>query len=60
MYNMSMLGHRFSNERWGGGRGRGEGGGALKRNLTGGAHFLRISTNRLGKKLHFDTLFQNN
>ena len=34
-------------------------GGHLNVTWRGGAHFLRISTTRLGKKLHFDTLFRN-
>ena len=33
--------------------------GHLNVTRRGGAHFFRISTTRSGKKLHFDTLFQN-
>ena len=37
----------------------GGGGGHLDVTWLGGAHFLRIPTTRLGKNLHFNTLFRN-
>ena len=35
------------------------GGGHLNVTWRGGAYFLRVPTTRLGKNLHFDTLFRN-
>ena len=50
MYNMSMLRHRFSNERWGGGGGRNE--------LPSSPRRIRIVSHNASDKVILPRLFQ--